>query len=79
MDTDPSILLVINRNQEMQRIYCCDSFQQLKRHSKDKAELAEQNRVSLDNRAANAVKVDYKFMENQKRLESTMASKVKNA
>lgn len=26
MDTDPAILLCINRNLEMQRIYCCESF-----------------------------------------------------
>ena len=29
MNTDPAVLLVINKNQEMQRIYCCDNMLQL--------------------------------------------------
>ena len=29
LDTDPAVLLVINANHEMQRIYCCESVLQL--------------------------------------------------
>mmetsp|Transcript_29931 Transcript_29931/g.34984 ORF Transcript_29931/g.34984 Transcript_29931/m.34984 type:complete len:113 (-) Transcript_29931:423-761(-) len=68
LDTDPAILLVVNKNGEMQRIYCCDSAVKLKRHSKEKAERVQAEKATLEERAAKEQKVDYKFMENEQRL-----------
>ena len=48
MDTDPAALLVINKNQEMQRIYCCDNKMQLERRGKEKAKKKESTQALLE-------------------------------
>ena len=69
MDADPAVLLVVNKNQEMQRIYCCDGIEKLKKHGKEKMAKLESTREAEEKKVASQVKVDYNFVQNEKRLE----------
>ena len=69
MDTDPEVLMVINKNGEMQRIYCCYTKLQLQKQGKEKAERFETKKSALEQKVTDAVKVDYTFIQNEKRLE----------
>ena len=77
MDTDPSVLLVINKNQEMQRIYCCDTIVQLQCQSRSKVKNAEAKSQQLDQQDKDTVRVDYKFTQNAQRLESAVSKRSK--
>jgi len=75
MDTDPAVLLAINKNQEMQRIYCCDNKLQLKKKGTEKVQRKENMKTKLDQEVADSVKVDYGFIRNEGRLTQAMSKK----
>ena len=77
MDTDPAVLMVINKNGEMQRIYCCDTKLQLQKQGKDKTQRFESKQSALEQQVTDAVKVDYTFIQNEKRLAQALSKKHK--